>query len=126
MKSNYEDIFSRIAEEPKWYDQNGCPRYDDFRPELCPDIYSHQVVLLKIACQECRRIFFVEMHKGCWESLGNPKKLHYGDPPNHNCVGDTMNCFDLEVVEAWYKDDNLQWKRKEDLEGEISESFFNL
>lgn len=60
---------------------------------------------------------------------------HYGDPPIHGCVGDTMNCIDLRVVEAWHQPNhidgtnhvgqipaneyNWRWIRREDLEKEF-------
>lgn len=46
--------------------------------------------------------------------------LHYGDPPRHGgCVGETMNCDDLEILEVWIKNPTLNWKRHKELEGEI-------
>lgn len=122
MKAQYADITSRIAEEPTWYDMNGAPRYGPFKPEACPNIYAHQVVLLRICCQDCHRRFDVEIHDdGFFHWLGEPKKLHYGDPPIHDCVGDTMNCEDLAVLEVWSRDtgDRLEMVRLKDLEGLI-------
>ena len=62
MHANYFDIISRIDEKPTWYDQNGTPRYEEFNPDLCPNIYAQQVFLLKIACQACGEEFDVEMN----------------------------------------------------------------
>ena len=126
MHQTYDDIKSRIQEEVSWYDQNGTPRYGKFTPKACPSIYTDQVILLRIACQQCGREFLVEMHAGWFEEL-NPKKLHYGDPPSHNddCIGgDTMNCNDIEVVEVWYrgKSTDFEWKRKSELEGLIDDT----
>jgi len=120
MKEGYSDILSRIEADPKWYDQNGTPRYDDFHPRYCPDIYSSQVVLLRIGCQVCGREFDVEMHAGIFSRIEHPHKLHYGDPPIHDCVGDTMNCEDLEVLEVWKKQDTFDWTRLHALEGTIT------
>ena len=126
MHHHYNDITSRITEKPSWYDQNGTPRYDRFTPEACPNIYSNQVVLLRIACQQCGREFLVEMHAELFREL--PKKLHYGDPPSHggaDCIGgDTMNCNDIEVVEVWYRgrSTDFEWKRKPELEGPIDDT----
>ena len=119
MHSNYEDIKSRIKELPKWYDSNGVPRYGEFHPDLCPNIYSNAVVLLRIACQDCHREFDVEMHSDCFSPIKNPKKLHYGDPPIHDYVGDTMNCDDLEVLQVWQKKDIGDWVRRPELEGTV-------
>ena len=120
MNANYEDIISRIAESPRWYDANGTPRYDDFHPRYCPNIYSDQVILLRIACQACGEEFDVEMHAGFFEEL-NPRKVHYGDPPRHDCMGDTMNCEDLEVLQVWQRVGFDEWKRYPELEGLIDE-----
>ena len=118
MHSRFADILERITEAPSWYDSNGTPRYGVFSPRACPDIYSDTVVLLQIACQACEKKFLVEMHAGWWGGPFNPKKLHYGDPPIHDCVGDTMNCEDLVVVQAWHRVD--EWERHVELEGEIT------
>jgi len=128
MKSNYEDIYMAASEgkllEPVWFDENGCPRFAVFTPELCPDIYAQEVILLEIACQDCHKKFLVQMSNWAWKrvecsfarrmsqyvkdkKLGVWSPLHYGDPPNHGCIGDTMNCYDLRVVEFWDK----SWER---------------
>jgi hypothetical protein len=122
MHGNYEDITSRILEAPVWYDQNGAPRFAPFHPNLCPNIYAHRVVLLRIACQECHREFLVEMHNDIWGGDFHPNKLHYGDPPFHaEChAGSTMNCEDLEVLEVWEKPSLHAWKRRPDLEGPMN------
>ena len=123
MHSNYEDILSRIQENPTWFDQNGTPRYGPFRREMCPNIYSNQVVLLLIACQSCGERFKVEMHSDFFSPIRNPKKLHYGDPPVHDCAGGgyTMNCDDLAVIEVWCREGVGDWVRRLDLEGLIDE-----
>jgi hypothetical protein len=123
MHSNYEDIRSRIAETPTWYDANGTPRYGPFTPEMCPNIYAHTVVLLRIACAGagCRQRFDVEMHDDFFSPIRNPKNLHYGDPPRHPCEygGDTMNCDDIAVLEVWHRKGVGDWVRIMDLEGLI-------
>jgi len=119
MKARYHDILSRIPEKPLWHDQNGVPRYDEFHPELCPDVYSDQVVLMEIACAHCDRTFAVEMHSNIWGSASPPKQWHYGFPPEHDCVGDTMNAWDNSIMQAWYRQMDGEWVRREDLEGDI-------
>ena len=121
MHSSYSDIMSRIDTPPLWYDENGVPRYDVFTPHLCPDIYAQQVVLLQIECQDCKRPFTVEMHGDVFHALRHPHKLHYGDPPFHDCAGATMNCNDLAVLEVWVQSHNtpMKWQRRPDLEGPI-------
>ncbi len=123
MKANYQDIVSRIKEDPAWYDQNGTPRYGAFHPDLCPSIYANSVGLFLIACQDCKDTFRVEMHCLYWGTRTElpPSKWHYGDPPIHDCVGDTMNCDDLQVLEFWAKD-QFDWVRRSELEGVIDAS----
>jgi hypothetical protein len=119
MKESYIDILDRINETPTWWDANGTPRYGPFTPQRCPNIYSRQVVLLAIVCQYCNQRFDVELHAGVFTPIRHPKKLHYGDPPAHGCVGDTMNCYDREVLEVWYREPTGEWKRKPELEGRM-------
>jgi hypothetical protein len=49
----------------------------------------------------------------------NYTPFHYGDPPAHGCVGDTMNCYDLRIVEFWVKDNPFNKVRKTDWEVEL-------
>lgn len=120
MHASYQDITSRIPEAPQWWDANGTPRYGAFTAHLCPDIYAQQVVLLEIACQDCQRHFLVAMHGSLWHNLPHPQTLHYGDPPSHGCVGDTMNCEDLAVREVWVRLFPTGWERRPALEGPIA------
>lgn len=124
MEASYDDITLRIKDAPKWWDANGVPRFDKFTPDQCPDIYSKEVVLLRIACQSCNTRFRVELHGGVFSRLKHPHTLHYGDPPRHmidgtGCVGETMNSEALAVLEVWHKDAKLEWERLPDLEGFI-------
>lgn len=138
MHASYLDITSRIEEEPTWYDENGTPRYGKFSPELSPNIYAHEVILLEIACQDCKQRFLVEMNWDVMKGLFEPRRtecfssrfdswlkdkdnffpIHYGDPPIHGCVGDTENCYDLRVVE-FHKKDNFEFKRVKKYEIEL-------
>jgi hypothetical protein len=122
MHEGYYDITSRISAPPLWWDENGCPRYEPFDVEFCPDIYARTVILLRIACQACAREFDVQLSYGIFTTtIDNPKHAHYGDPPRHDgCMGDSMNCEDLEVLQVWHRD-RLDWVRHEDLEGLIEE-----
>jgi len=146
MKASYKDIKRRIKEPVLWYDYNGTPRYDKFHPSLSPNIYADEVILLEISCQNCGRRFLVEMNcsklstdffgermepfseriKKWKESKKELKEkgmhiwppVHYGDPPIHNCIGDTMNCYDLEIVEFWHRPE-FDWHRKKEYEIEL-------
>lgn len=143
MKEYYQDIRDRIKEEPSWYDENGVPRYGEHRPDLCPDIYADEIVLLEIACQDCAERFKVQMSTSVteralktyrdernrisdairmWKRIyveGKFPPIHYGDPPAHGCVGDTMNCYDLRVLELWHKNEKFEWVRIQELEIEL-------
>lgn len=116
MNHNFRDITNRIPEPPKWYDSNGTPRYGSFHPDMCPDIYTHEVVLIRISCQSCGAEFDVEMHSTFWNKF-HPQKLHYGDPPIHGCAGDTMNCEDHQILECWHRDPLGDWARVPEHEG---------
>ena len=119
MKHDYLDITSRITEQPTWYDSNGVPRYGEFTPDGCPNIYARQVFLLLISCQDCGEQFQVEMHSGWFGSVDNPRELHYGDPPAHGCVGDTMGCNGWRVLEVWGRENEIDWTRYPDQEGRM-------
>jgi len=132
MKAEYEDILALTDKEPDWYDQDGVPRYAPFHPELCPDIYANEVILLKIQCQACGKLFRVEMHWNAYQDKpsisdaikeGNLGYLRYGDPPRHGVgkddttycyAGDTMLSESVEILEFWRND--RKWKRKKKYE----------
>lgn len=130
MLSNYLDIRKRIAEEPTWYDQNGCPRYGKFHPDLSPNIYAKVVTLTRIKCQSCGKEFLVEMSicdffwlmHNVWHQ---PRKWVYGDPPRHDdsgqrCAGETMSCDEIEVIRAWRRGDGEdRWVRVKKWEGKM-------
>lgn len=135
MNAAYLDIVSRIKEEPKWWDENGTPRYCEFHPSQLSDIYAEKCALIKIACQNCGQEFKVAYSQNRYsilniiatnsgmefhdlEELIKNGSLHYGDPPNTGCcsAGATMNCEDIEVLEYWYRDENCNWVRNTNLE----------
>jgi len=137
MLPDYRDIRSRIKEEPIWYDDNGVPRYDKFSPDLVSSIYAQEALLVKIKCQDCHSVFFVGVCYSDMEKIFNRHAasyeehikdylnakdknkryfpFHYGDPPAHGCVGDTMNCEDIQIIEFWKKE-KFVWKRKPEYE----------
>ena len=142
MHNDYPDIRSRIKEEPTWYDCYGVPRYGEFEPSLSPNIYAQEILLVQISCQYCRQKFLVEFNwdrmqeifKGRhFEAFSTVVKkwledeknkdhyppVHYGDPPAHGCVGDTMNCYDLKIVQFWKKEEHFKWVRKPEFEVEM-------
>lgn len=136
MLADYDDIKKLINQEPLWYDANGVPRYAAFDPEMCPNIYSDYVVLFEIECQRCGKRFKVEEHeptflmpydKGKFHTIVENKELGYGDPPRHDCSGDTMTSEPLYILEVWRRwlgegnDRNPDWVRCHELEGRIEE-----
>jgi len=130
MHNSYLDIVSRIAESPKWWDENAVPRYDVFVPNGVANIYAKSVALVEIACQSCGTTFPVAFSDAgpLWSALAEgycnlatqieEQTLHYGDPPNACCqIGATMNCEDIRVLEFWEKDSQaFEWVRKPELE----------
>ena len=141
MKASYEDITRRIIELPLWWDSDGVPRYDPFTPNLCPNIYASEVLLIEISCQSCNQRFHVEQHWSVMETItknipkfsdylketyqGELSRIHYGDPPIHGCTGDTMNCWDLRVIQFWKKDD-FNWIRDHDLEMPLPDGQYEI
>lgn len=122
MKQNYIDIMSRIPEEPKWFDENGVPRYDTFRPWDVANIYWNQAVLMKVACQGCDKTFHVAMTARKEEDSLKDKiangSLHYGDPPNVDCCsGNSMNSIPLGI-EEFHEKQNFEVKRNPLYEGQ--------
>jgi hypothetical protein len=132
MLETYNDIRSRIPEPPKWFDEHGVPRYDSFHPDLSPNVYADQVLLYRIACQNCNSLFLVEENWSRCNPVSfmrgtpNPsledrvrlKRIHYGDPPCTACdAGATMNCVDLITVQFWHRMDGWNWVRIPELEG---------
>lgn len=128
MLTDYKDITSRIAEKPKWYDSNGVPRYDPFRPNDVPNIYAKEAVLYRIDCQACGQQFKVALHwhplddillaniethpLSWWAAKGH---LSFGDPPHHGgCAGETMMSESRRILEFWKRDGD--WVRVPELE----------
>jgi hypothetical protein len=127
MRAAYGDITQRIAEEPKWWDENGVPRYSVFSPDDTPNIYAREAVLYLIACQECGAEFEVTEDWSWWPGRETPLSqvlqtglLHYGDPPRHGgpqgCrAGDTMNSIPKRVLQFWRQEQG-EWRRVAELE----------
>lgn len=118
MHHHYRDILSRIAEPPRWFDENGVPRFDDFDPDTMANIYAQECVLMVIRCQACGVAFEVALDaRTARQNLLSPEtsgfralaeiirsgEVHYGDPPNTGCcaAGPTMNSVPVRVVQYW-------------------------
>jgi hypothetical protein len=128
MFQDYSDITDRIAEPPKWWDENGVPRYVEFDPHQAANIYAVEVVLLDIACFMCLRRFQVAL-SGQGGAHPNEKgisladqirsgEIDYCDPPNYgNCRdGAATGCINLAVLQYWRRESICDWQRNASLE----------
>ena len=140
MLQEYTDLLTLTDKAPIWYDEAGVPRWCDFTPDMCNNIYAKEAVLMEIACQSCGERYKVAMSWHPW--AGNRRDpantsdpsladkllvgwLHYGDPPCFKCsAGRTMNCADLRVLEFWRRDKSTghEWQRVPELEVTLEES----
>lgn len=125
MNLFYFDILSRIPEPPKWFDEHAVPRWAEFSPQECANIYAKEVTLLEIKCQNCSRKFQVcisadAYQKNSLESEILDKSIGYGDPPNIECcaAGPTMTADTIKVIQFWKRVDH-EWVRAESLEIKI-------
>jgi hypothetical protein len=133
MFNDYSDIRDRIAEPPKWWDERGVPRYDDFTPRQVADVYTQEAALVEIACSACHRLLHVSFSNIDEEPLkkyGTPLadriregEIVYGDPPWHlRCPdGPSMTCYELRVLQYWIRGHNSgawsgDWRRNSSLE----------
>ena len=127
MHTDYNDIKNAINRPPDWYDHNGTPRYETFKPEML-GIYDKQAIYAQILCQHCGQPFNVATpHAGYTYHNNNiqdttlqqnANNYHYGDPPAHGCIGDTMNCIDNKILQAWERNQNTNniWQRNKTVE----------
>ncbi len=140
MNESYDDIRSRIAEPPTWWDEQAVPRYCPFEPRYLANIYADECVLLRISCQGCDHPFDVAMSSSKLDAARTARlrkedvteetlrsytllasiergDIHYGDPPNIGCCpgGPTMNCNDLRVLQFW-RSEQGDWQRLTDFE----------
>ena len=128
MFHEYQDITSRIAEPPKWWDERGVPRYEEFSPRLIADVYSQEAALIEIACGACRGRLQVavstiddEPLARCGTPLGDrirKGELSYGEPPWHGecSQGAWTAALQLRVLQYWIRGHNSgawggDWKR---------------
>lgn len=129
---SYSDI-TKLLGPPIWWDDNGVPRYEPFSPDML-GVYDRLGILLTIECQACDRKFKVAIALDgiavhCSNLLRENGTLnrqaaaeisiyafHYGDPPPHDCMGDTMNSTLKSIDEAWSKEAAVDWVRIPELE----------
>jgi hypothetical protein len=132
MHQHYGEIIERLG-EPRWWGEQGVPRYCPFSPGEADSIYADQVALVRIECQSCGHPFDVCYSSSHSDSLleeredlaayiratvleeslfktgplrGMRRELHYGDPPNICCcaAGPTMTAIPVRVLEFWRRD----------------------
>lgn len=117
MRYHYADIRERIAEQPKWWDEHGVPRYCEFAPNRTANIYADEAALIEIECQHCGASFLVawtgerithgvNQDGTTWVKDSppfDPQTYEYGDPPNAGCcdIGACMSSIPRRVVEFW-------------------------
>lgn len=58
MFPRYDDVTSRITEDPIWYTIEGYPRYGEFKYAEC-SIYAYYSILMLIECQDCGKEFHI-------------------------------------------------------------------
>jgi hypothetical protein len=134
MFTEYKDILEKIAEPPRWWDENRVPRYADFSPWLIADIYSDEAALIEIACFGCLTIYKLAcsmLHFEALQRAGLPVAdairrgdLLMSDPPNAGCCGDgpSTGCYNLRVLEYWSRRNaNRDWTRDRSLEIDLPE-----
>lgn len=132
MLPDYRDIRDELG-EPLWFDDRGVPRYQPFHPDML-DVYITFGALLEVRCQSCKQTFRVgrgvdapgRQSSDLEEMLPDPQGVgafHFGDPPRHDCVGDTMNSLPMRVLQFWRRDGESpqEWRRDEDCEVSWSE-----
>lgn len=137
MLPDYADIRDRLG-EPIWWDGNGVPRYDPFRPDML-GVYDTFALYVEIECQSCAERFLVGEGRSRLDLMSPftapPETFltwatgyHYGDPPAHThprhpgglCGGTSMNVIDRRIVEAWervFRDRvGYEWVRHPEIE----------
>src|SRR5690606_38100927 len=75
MLHDYKDIRRRIAQEPRWWDEHGVPRYDHFCPSIVADIYAEEAALVLITCQNCGHEFKVAFSKSSMDRITGCERL---------------------------------------------------
>ena len=132
MLPKYEDILALAeragAGEPKWWDENGVPRYATFHPDLL-GVYDRYAVLAEVTCASCARVMLVALGRPKLEIRANATLARidlvrlvslveaWGDPPRHDlrpgerCAGETMSAGRVQVVQAWEQGDDFEWRQ---------------
>lgn len=110
----YKDIRERLG-TPKWHDRHGVPRYSDFTPDECAEIYCDWAVLMEVKCQACDEVFLCgnacrrhDFDRNNVVIIDDPevallRLFGWGDAPWHDqCSGTTMST-DYRIIGFWHK-----------------------
>jgi hypothetical protein len=123
MRLCYADILEKIEERPKWWDSLGVPRFCDFHPDVCPNLYADEIVLLEVACQACKKIFLVQYEWNSYVSeLPKPSEnvecIFYGYPPHDKCclMGPSQLSTPVQTIQFWVRNKKQAWIRRAELE----------
>jgi hypothetical protein len=129
MKSHYADILALTDRPPTWWDEHGVPRYAEFHPTKCSDIYAKEAVLIGVRCQSCHAPFAVAITARAADKTIPAKQvmlcdqiaaktLSYGDPPNRDCcpAGPTMSSSP-QMVLAYWRCEHFAWWQHTKLTG---------
>ena len=110
MRACYLDILERVKMKPKWWDENGVPRYCVFSPGDQANLYATEVALVQIQCAGCAREFTVAVSSQ-FAPL-NPNRLSVGAPPNVGCCehGPAMCAAPIFIAQFWRRV-HLKWQR---------------
>lgn len=131
MHVSYEDILSRIPENPIWW-AGAVPRYCPFEPHLL-SVYADEAALIRIECQPGDVFLNIGIHgPSIYYPLGIRHEfwargiIDVGDPP---VTGDSRiilshGVIEKELLELWIWEKG-QWHREAALEGAILDENWN-
>ena len=115
MKACYSDLVERLG-DPRWWDENGVPRYAEFSPDQVANPYARQAALVQFACPRCRALVVCavsspEIDLDIQTDLSVRRGALYGLLPHFKhckeiAVGDLVG-----VKEVWRRRDLLVWRR---------------
>lgn len=150
MYCAYKDITDRLG-PPKWWDEEGVPRYCDFAPGEVAGVYADYAALIKIRCQGCGRhlpvawslckldlLCRVPSHPDApgvfakdqlvLPTKDNPGSVGYGDAPAHKeGAASTWLCVgsvettSVVRIVKFWTRERAEWKRDEALEFNYTE-----
>lgn len=125
------DIIDKLGEPLWWDDSQAIPRYCEFSPDECNNIYAQEVAFILVECQNCGHEFKISQ---AWEIFDNPISLSesikegytigFSDPPNIQCcpAGPSETSDKIKVLEFWQRNanTNFDWERRPEFEVEFN------